>query len=236
MKHVFVPLAVSVAVAGGLLACGSDGDSSQSEREAALAVKSSGNGCGPAGNTTLVPRSSIRIFGKTVISTRGYTIKTASLVPEGPSGVFHTPCQNHDDCYGRWGSSKPQCDTTFKTEMLARCSSASCRAAAQAYYQAVASKGGDAFLKAQVNTGRSRPISINIAAKPPSVTTSPFATFIVYPTNGSGDPITCVLDGIPRPCPPAPQFVIEKKGKHTIVFKTRNNRGSVQKSYSWTVK
>ena len=69
------------------------------------------------------------------------------FVPDSMFGwySFHSPCQNHDNCYENCGKTKEQCDGDFLKDMLKVCSSLSsgsywqnhCEGTAYIYYSAV---------------------------------------------------------------------------------------------------
>jgi RHS repeat-associated protein len=73
-----------------------------------------------------------------------------------PDFDFSQACTKHDDCYGRCGANKDQCDKGFLNDMLLVCKKASilgvkdCYASAFFYYAAVRTPfGNDAFRNAQ---------------------------------------------------------------------------------------
>ena len=44
------------------------------------------------------------------------------IIPDAPGGYdFTSACQNHDDCYGKCGSMKSDCDDRFKADMNKVC-------------------------------------------------------------------------------------------------------------------
>jgi hypothetical protein len=78
----------------------------------------------------------------------------SGIIPDqwGPAR-FYKACRQHDDCYGRFGSSKQECDREFGENLRKECRAtfptADCFAAAEGYASAVESMGGDAFRSAQ---------------------------------------------------------------------------------------
>lgn len=77
-----------------------------------------------------------------------------------PNGLFGSPCNNHDRCYGVIGKSKGECDKQFHREMLEICARnfhtwitrparIACNGNADVYYTAVLDHGGEAYRAAQ---------------------------------------------------------------------------------------
>jgi len=77
------------------------------------------------------------------------------LVPDAFITDFLPPCQTHDACYEKCGSSKPNCDFDFYEDLSQQCSGAPwglrsiCGLAARGYLAGVWWGGGGAFTDAQ---------------------------------------------------------------------------------------
>jgi hypothetical protein len=100
---------------------------------------------------------------------------TMATVPMCSIGAFagYTPvyfgeaCHAHDDCYGRAGASRSQCDSDFLSLLNATCDETlsgsawtfgrkNCHNASSEYYHQVSTKGCDAFKSAQAAAGNTR--------------------------------------------------------------------------------
>ncbi len=86
-----------------------------------------------------------------------YSPGSDAQVPDHPMGFdFSQACQNHDDCYGKCGSSKSQCDQGLLDDAKRKCDSYKdlanpgfCKLLAYTYYAVVKFGGDDAFREGQ---------------------------------------------------------------------------------------
>ena len=86
----------------------------------------------------------------------GSSIVQRIIIPDGYGPYsFANACQNHDDCYGKCGPSKTECDDQFYINMMETCQKLTgswaqdCSIAAVVYYAAVDSGGKNAYQGAQ---------------------------------------------------------------------------------------
>jgi RHS repeat-associated protein len=80
--------------------------------------------------------------------------KTDGYVPDNIGNIdFSKACKKHDECYGRCGSSKQECDDNFYKDMIAQCGGgflgAVCTRVASFYKKSVEILGDSAYKTAQ---------------------------------------------------------------------------------------